>query len=205
MITRIVKNIDLIISGSFVLIAILASIWAAITPQTWNAGMIVSLIGATSGFAIGFGMFVVKLFWGKPTYTTKQGTKVYIGSSSINQNLCEKALDFFVIHFAELYKYANEAQLKDMLTKTIIIFSKEPLESIGKGYYLTNCAGLQLGYTIGVCSLNGKITGTAIFHELAHEVDLVILGKDTDYSHSDTELWGVVGQIENLWSTTVGE
>lgn len=202
---RVVNKIDLFISGGLVLIIVVASLWAAITPQIWNTGMIVSIVGAIGGFSIGFVIFIAKILFNKPTYITKQGTYVWIGSSSIPKILCEKALDFFVKNFTELYPSVTEVQLQNMLNKTNIIFSKDSLNSIGKGYYLSNNAGLQLGYTIGVCSKDNKISGTAIFHELAHEVCQTIIEIEIDYNHTSSVIWSIVSKIENKWVTLIKE
>jgi len=204
-INRSVSLADLMVSGGLFLLAIICAVFAVFTPQVWNTGMIVAIIGALGGFGLVAGIFITKLVWGGPTYITKQNTAVWIGDTLITKALCEKAIEFFVTNIVILCESIKESSVRDMLKKTNIIFSNKPLSSIGKGYYLTNNAGLQFGYTVGVCSQNNKITGTAFFHEFMHEVMLTIQNKEIDYNHTDPIMWKICSQIEIKWVNEINE
>lgn len=200
MINRIVKLQDLLVTGGLFLFGLISAIVALYTPQKWDVGMIVSLSCAVCGFGFVFILFLRKLIFGKPTYITKEGAYVWENKTGIDKSKCEEALEFFIVTLSTLCTGISESILRKMLAKTNIILSLNPIESIGKSYYLKNNAGLQLGYNLGVHISNGCIKGTAFFHELMHETQFAVLGLAIDYNHTDTSLWAICSQIEEAWN-----
>lgn len=189
---------DLLFSGSMFLVSLACSIGAIATPQDWNTGKIVVLSCAVLGFAGGLALFLRKLVWGKPTYITKQAAAVWVGSTSISQILCERAIDHYIFCMLELTGLSKEG-LREIMTKMSIIFSRDPVSSIGKGYSLGSKAGLAAGYKIAVQLESNKITGSTFFHELGHVSSETILGRQRDYEHTEKPWWDIHAQVESRW------
>jgi len=193
-----ISMMDLLFSGSMFLVSLACSLVALATPQDWNTGKIVALSSAVLGFAGGLALFLRKVIWGKFTYITKQAAAVWVGSTSISQILCERAIDHYIFCMGELTGLSKN-ELREMMTKMSIVFSCGPVSSIGKGYALANKAGLAVGYKIAVQVESNKITGSAFFHELGHVSSETILGRQRDYEHTDKPWWGIHAQIESRW------
>lgn len=197
--SRSVSLVDILVCSGIFLTSAVASVLAMCTPQVWNAGMVAALVGAVGGFGVVLGVFLVKLIFGGPSYVTSQGTMVYVGNTTMKQELLEKAVEHYIMGLAKS-TFTPEPVIRYMMSKMTIMLSSKPVASIGKGYVITNKAGLAFGYTIGVCCETNKITGTAFFHELQHCYGENVLGKDRDYNHTDPTIWVACGNIERTWA-----
>jgi hypothetical protein len=112
-----------------------------------------------------------------PTFTTKQGTKVFLDDSlQISQEELENSLDCFTN--VENPPIDQEKALK-MLSNIEIRFSKE-LYFNGKRYY-----GLQQAYLV-LLEFPGSMENTALWHELVHAYQENVLGV-FDYQHTRDE------------------
>lgn len=96
---------------------------------------------------------------------------------------------------ASLYPQAQESWMSyllvEMLSGARIVWSKDPVSSFTRFWQIHDVNGLQKGKGIEVRWM-GSVSESALFHELHHMVDEIILRRSPDYKHEAEAWWDSV-------------
>ena len=188
--------VDFIMYGAFSLLGLAGLICALIFDP--SLGALIASGAAFLGFLTVFIAAIFTWYFSKPDYITKHGTAVWIDKLAvITQDSMEAALDFYI---ENLPKYSpisiSSDQLAYMLHDACIEWSAEPVSSLGIGWAVKDKAGLQMGRNVKV-HWTGSIISSALYHELLHMVDEIVLAAATDYKHERTEWWAIIIKLKN--------
>jgi hypothetical protein len=82
-----------------------------------------------------------------------------------------------------------------MLRGARIEWSSKPITLVGRFWSVRDKAGLQQGKGVMV-HWQGSVLTSALFHELHHMVDEIILKRGPDYKHEDKEWWDLVPELK---------
>jgi len=182
--------------GSFTLLGLLGVICVLVFD--YSIGAMIASSSAFLGFLI---VFIVVFFrWesSEPDYITKHGTAVWTdGLPIIDRERMEQALDFYI---RKLPSYASQVeisteQLEYMLKGAQIEWSRKKISAIGIGWQVKDKAGLQSGKAIKVY-WSGSIVNSALYHELHHMVDEIVIGLPPDYKHERTGWWSIIPALK---------
>jgi hypothetical protein len=162
--------------------------------KTMPTGGIVTLIAcgiAALGVIVIIGIYTIG---NAPSYYTKHDVAVWTnGINQITKDLMEAALDTYIervcLHRPDIKKEA----LLDMYSRMMVVWFTDTVGAVGIGYSLHDKEGLRGGYVIHL-HWTGSVTSSALFHEVHHMVDDVILHKPSDYQHTDKAWWTVIGE-----------
>jgi len=187
--------IDLLVFGGSILVVSAATLLAIFTEQSWDVSKILALVSvyvATISIDL---TFLFKGYFSEPDFVTKHGTKVWVGKCSVFIDDMNDILDFYTEKLPQLCNKflitITSTDLRKMLNNASIVLSDKPLSVIGIGWQIREAAGLQRGRQIIVYLKDGLIE-SALFHELHHMIDEIILGVKPDYKHERTQWWNLV-------------
>ena len=201
MVNHTVKLADVLTFGGAFAFSIICGIWCIATPQTWNAGMIISLSGVVLSLGFIAWQITKKIWVDRPTFITRQGAVVWINDTAITQGFQEAMLEHYIVTLPTLTWQLTETQLRSMVNKMYVEWHKDPVSLIAKGWYVTGKAGLQSGYGEMIQSQPTIMGTVAIFvHETHHMTQQMVLGEETDYAHANTAWWALADQITNSFT-----
>jgi hypothetical protein len=189
--------IDFITYFGLAIFAVGGTIAAFISGVSLPEGISVSVVSA----AFVLIAFIVFFRWYKsrPDITTKHGTYIWpADSGKPSRTAMEHALDTFVANFPVFYPGVTSAQLERMLVGTCIEWTEDRVSAIGIGWSMKDKAGLQQGQHIRV-QWHEDIAQSALFHELGHEVQEMVLRTLPDYKHEDGKVWDAINQVESMY------
>lgn len=82
-------------------------------------------------------------------------------------------------------------ELRRMIRGMRLEWTQEPIRMLSRlGWTIKDSAGLQSGASVKVQWL-GSAVGGALYHELFHMIDELLLGRSPDYDHSRVTWWDV--------------
>ena len=182
--------------GSFTLLGLAGLICALILDPSPPA--LISAGSAFLGFFVVFLVVIFKWYFSTPDYTTKQGTAVWTdGLKIIDKGRMETVLDFYIKNLSKYAPYdVSPVRLEYMLKNSNIEWSRKSVSGIGLGWLVKDKAGLQSGKYVKL-HWTGSIVRSALYHELHHMVDEIILGVTPDYKHERIEWWSVIEKLKN--------
>lgn len=182
------------------------SLGAFITALCHNQTIPVIIVGAVTvtGFLAVFGATVYYYFAGQPDYVLKSGTQVWVRKiNSLPKPLMEDALEFYRREIVDRFKNHRTHPIvyddMDKLYRDLNIkWSKKPVQAVGRGWVVDKAAGLQKGNVILV-HWKGTVCGSALFHEINHAIDELILKIPPDYAHERKDWWEAVREIKRKY------
>jgi len=199
---KFIPIIDILVYGSLALFSIIATIIAFLTPQEWPLIKIIIALIVPVGFITLAAIVFISKWTSRPDYITDQGTAIWSGGIS---NLSEQfamakmsaALHFFATELPKMVPGITSETLNIMLNQAKIDWKNKSLTLVGIGWTVKDKAGLQDGNGI-MLYWNGSIIHSALFHELFHMVDELVLHKAPDYKHENTGWWEIATELENM-------
>jgi hypothetical protein len=87
-------------------------------------------------------------------------------------------------------------KISSMLYGSFLQWTTKKISLMGIGWSVKDVAGAQRGKGMMVM-WNGSMAGSALFHELFHMVDEIILGI-VDYKHERKDWWALVSELKRL-------
>jgi hypothetical protein len=210
--------IDFILYGGLALLALVAGTIFLMYAEA--AGAIVSIVGMTLGFVVVAVVVFFRWFRSQPDfYEDTYGIAVWTDGISVlkqpaGKDNFKRVVDLFVTELPGLIKkhmaptapeqIIESSDLSRMLYQSRVEFRKEKLTVFSKlGWSVKDKAGLQQGKGI-MLHWTGSIAGSALFHELLHMVDEVVLKRGPDYRHTNQEWWRMVVELKRIAALTVG-
>jgi hypothetical protein len=205
---RSIPWVDFILYGSMGVVGLVVSIAVPFTTDeipawisTWAAGL---------GFIVVALVVFCRWFKSQPDYQEDTyGVSIWHGGirQLKNAKAAHKNLfNFFVDALPPLIaKHLPETapergvtpqKLSAMLYGARLEWSGRPVSAIGIGWTMKDKAGLQQGRSM-VVHWNGSVAGSALFHELLHMVDDVILGI-YDPKHERKDWWALVPKMKSI-------
>lgn len=201
--------IDFILYGGLALLSIVLTLIFV-----WNTelGGVLALLATTTGFVVVAFVVIIRWYVSEPDYTEDTyGVSVWtdgiwqLGSTAGRINL-KKALDVFVKKLPSLItkllpetapeQMVTSGDLSAMLYSSRLEFRDKKLGTAGIGWSVKDAAGLQQGRGI-MLRWQGSLVRSALFHELFHMVDEMILRMAPDYKHERNEWWALVGTLKD--------
>jgi len=205
---------NFLLYGGIALLSIVLTlifIWEA---DTIGAIILLSVDAAFIGVAL-----IVFLSWyfSKPNYVEEEYS-IYVWSSGslypespTGRDDLRRALDVFVNKLpvlinAQLPETVPEqmittGDLINMLNQSCIEFSAKKLSMFSIGWSIKDAAGLQQGKSVRL-HCQGSMVKSALYHELQHMVDEVILHCIPDYSHSRKDWWALTDKLKEIATST---
>ncbi|RLC88667.1 MAG: hypothetical protein DRJ03_01980 [Chloroflexi bacterium] len=193
--------VNFILYGGLALLAFTAAVWASCYEQP--IGAFVSVWAAAAGFLAVFVVVFVGWFVRFPTFIAR-GVSVWDGDIRfITETAVVDALKFYVErlptlleeqHMAEKHVVTSDA-LWTMLFTAQIEWTDKPITLISRFWQIRDANGLQQGKSIMV-RWTGSISGSALFHELHHMVDEIVLKRSPDHKHENKHWWALVPMLK---------
>jgi len=191
--------IDLLVFGGSILVVSAVTLLAVFTDQSWDITKILVLACVYIVTVLIDLIFLFKGYFSKPDFITRHGTKIWIGKCPISVGDMNDILDFYIERLPKLCKVSELAYprsitvstLQQMLNNASIVWSDRPPSVIGIGWCIKEAAGFQRGKQI-LLHFKDNLLESALFHELHHMIDEIILGVKPDYKHERTQWWNLV-------------
>lgn len=194
---RFVPWTNFIFFGGLALLALAAATWVSCYEQP--VGALIAAWATAAGF---LGVFLaVFIGWliKRPSFVV-HGVAVWNGGVRlIHQHLMREALEFYTRRLPELaHEYdlpekhlINISNLTCMFPGARIEWTKKPITIIARFWKVKDKNGLQQGKGVMVRWM-GSLSQSALFHELHHMVDEIILKRGPDYKHENRPWWDLV-------------
>ena len=200
---------DWLLFGGLALLSVIGSIAAALTPQEFPLGKIVTLVSvplALVGIAIAV---LVSKYRSRPDFIDCHGIAVWKkGAVSLTRAVFEANIAFFIAALPRLIQsHLPEGAREHRATATCLVlmfqdsrvaWQSKPISLMSKwGWNIKDKAGLQQGKRIRV-QWGKTIAGSAFFHECLHMVDELVLQRAPDYAHENKPWWALVSELKRL-------
>lgn len=194
---RFIPWVDIAVYGGLALLSVAASLLAVLTPQEWTNGKIVLAVATPLVFVV-LAVIIVSGKWSKrPDYILGSGVAVWTAGDKRPHLQCmTNAIAHFAISASGLV--CDHKTMKKFLFGICVEWTTKRVGMIGYGWKVTDKAGLQSGKHIKL-QWTGSIKESALFHELGHMVQELILKRPTpDYKHEDP-FWNIISEIERSY------
>lgn len=208
---RYVPWLDILTYGGLALVAVAACVVAAVTVQEWDTGKIVALTVVPAAFVLIAVLVLVTKFKSRPRYVAEYKVGVWtnvevMGNYEPSRTGTNRALRGFVDGLPKLIEQ-NAGRLKEeetkitsdalikMLDGATIEWRWNYISLMGIGWTVKDKAGLQRGKAVMV-KWERNIFATALYHELLHMVDEVVLGREPDYRHENKPWWDLIPDLK---------
>lgn len=194
---RFVPWVNFILYGGLALLALAAATWVSCYEQP--VGALIAAWASAAGF---LGVFLaVFIGWlvKRPDFVV-HGVAVWNGGTNcIHSMITREALEFYTHRLPELaHEYdlpeknlISVSNLTCMLPGARIEWTKKPITIIGRFWQVRDKNGLQQGKGIMVRWM-GSFSQSALFHELHHMVDEIVLKRGPDYKHENKAWWALI-------------
>ena len=195
--------IDFILYGGLALLS-LAGVVLTLIVGTELPGYIVA--GAT---ATGFVVIAVVVFFrwwnSRPDYYVDPGVSIWnSGIPELTAQAMKTVFEYYIrmlpkiigdFGMADRYPEVTANALREMLRNARVEWTRKPITLIARFWSVKDKAGLQQGKGVMV-HWQGSVKDSALFHELHHMVDEIILKRGPDYKHEDKEWWHLVPELK---------
>jgi hypothetical protein len=189
--------LDFFLFGGFFLFSAAVLIVTLLNDPTLTAIIVFSV--STAGFGVVFTFILVRWFKSLPDFCLTDGTLVWTdGINTITPGLMQRALDFYQRRLVKFIFTINEAKVREAIASLCIWWSKDLVSFHSKSYHLVDKEGLQLGKDIKV-HWRGTVSSSALFHEIHHVVQEVVMLKYPDLEHNDREWWQIEQEISKIF------
>lgn len=214
---RFIPWTDIAVYGGLALLSVVASLLAVITPQEWTTGGIIAAITAPLAFVVLAIVIIGGKLLRRPDYQALLNSygghtgsvAVWTVAGEPVRDDMEDALSHFAVGAADrltaigtyhsMLHIGRYEKCWSMLAGASIEWSKGKVGAMGIGWKVKDKAGLQSGKYIKL-QWTGSIKNSALFHELGHMVQELILKRPIpDYKHEDTEFWDMISEIERIY------
>ncbi len=200
--------IDFVLYGG---LALLSVVLALVFVWDTEVGGVVALLATTLGFVTVAVVVFFRWFLSQPDFVIDQ-YGVYVWTGDLNHLKTDTAkerltevLDLFVRALPEFIKkempencpeqMVTSSDLSQMLYESRIEFCRNKITLFSKfGWTVKDKAGLQMGKGVMVRWTNSFIK-SALYHELFHMVDEIILKRSPDYKHEE-EWWKLLSKLK---------
>lgn len=194
---RFVPWFNFILYGALALLALGAATWVSCYEQP--VGALIAAWATAAGF---LGVFVVIFFqWflKRPDYIVCGAAVWTAGIRYLRQPHMDDALWFYITRLPELladanlpgYEQVTESKLTCMLAGARVEWTDRSISIATRFWTIRDANGLQQGRDVMVRWMGG-IASSALFHELHHMVDEMILERGPDYAHANKAWWDLV-------------
>jgi hypothetical protein len=145
-------------------------------------------------------MIVLRKYMAHPDFITIQGTYIWAnGIDEIDVYDMNAALSYYVTNLPKLTALVTQKEIENMLFGACIEWRQGPITLMGLGWLVKDKEGLQKGKSIIVhypdkqeFTVQANIERSALYHEIHHMVDEVVLKREIDYMHKNTEWWNLL-------------
>jgi hypothetical protein len=198
---RFVPWFNFILYGGLALLALGAATWVSCYEQP--IGAYIAAWATAAGF---LGVFVViffKWFSKRPDYIVHGAAVWTAGIRYLYKQHMDDALEFYITRLPQLLEEANlekyegkygkvtSSKLACMLVGARVEWTDRAISMATRFWTIRDANGLQQGRDVMVRWMGG-IAGSALFHELHHMVDELILERGPDYAHANKAWWDLV-------------
>jgi len=200
---------DWLLFGGMAAGATLGSVCAALTPQEFPLGKIVTLISVPLAFIVIAVIVLVSKYRSRPSFVDQHGISVWNGDvKNITRASFEANVNFFIATLPRLIRSqfpdgalehrVTGEQLDKMFDGARVEWQKGAITLLSKwGWSIKDKAGLQQGKAIRV-QWGRTIADSALFHECLHMVDELVLQRAPDYAHENKSWWALVSELKRL-------
>ena len=192
---RYVPWVDILVFGGLAALALTAQLLVLFIGEDVTVAGHTAMGATTAAFIFIAIVVLLKKYKSRPDYIDNHGVSVWTdGIQVLRDDLrVYRAMQFFAQRFpvliaAELTLHSQEqavtsAQIIRMYDKMQITWRRKPLNVMSRwGWTMKDKAGLQQGKSI-MLHWKGSVTDSALYHELIHAVDELLLKQPPDYKH----------------------
>lgn len=208
---RYVPWLDILTYGGMALAAVVACVIAAVTIQEWDTGKVVTLTTVPAAFVLIAVLVLVKKFKAYPRYVAEYKVGVWtnveiMGNYEPSRTGMNRALRGFVEELPRLIEQNAERlqeeetnitseDLAEMLKGATVEWRWDYISLMSIGWTVKDAAGLQRGRSVMV-KWSRNIFATALYHELLHMVDEIVIGREPDYKHENKSWWDLIPDLK---------
>ncbi len=207
---------DVLLHGGLSLLAVGVFV-AALVTDTPTPGVVVAALSAAGFILVAVAKFL-QCDNEQPKYKTKQGTFVYsdvetvFGSTVPPPDEMELALEFFAYTFPQLAiespyltgaeQAISQPEILRMFDGAHIRWRRGRISMFRKYWRCVDKSGLQDGKEC-IVHWPGGVIQSALFHELIHMVDEIILQRPTDYAHTNSHWWELIVFLKRHYAAEI--
>lgn len=198
---------DWLLFGGLALLSVVGSVAAALTPQAFPLGKIVTLVSVPVALIAIAVIVLISKYRSRPDFVDRHGIAVWHrGVRQFTRATFEANVILFIAALPRLVRqrFHEDApecqvtgkQLLKMFNGAQVAWQMEPISLLSKwGWTIKDKAGLQKGKDIRV-QWGKTIAGSAFFHECMHMVDELVLRRAPDYAHENKPWWALVSELK---------
>lgn len=200
---RSIPWIDFILYGGLALLSVVGAVLAFVFDAP-PPGYITALL-TMAGFLVVAGIVFFRWWNSQPDYFVDPGVAIWKGGvPALTLEAMRGTFEFYIETLPKIIQdrgmglpYANVTthNLRLMLRNARVEWTRKPITLISKFWSVKDKAGLQQGKGVMV-HWQGSIRDSALFHELHHMVDEIILERGPDYKHEDKEWWNLIPELK---------